>query len=227
MWIPTNIPGAVSARRAACCSATRPALARRRRPRRASRWPSPAGNSVTDFDPNLQSRLRAELGHRHPARIDPRHGAGSPLRRQPRHRLWRQVNINEINIFEQRLPERVPDRAGEPGDGARLRRTDPVCMAANRTRSNKYFGLAGQRPLPMIVTALAANNDATTRAADRAGTGRRAGQRDRHQRHAHDPPDRRRLSDQPVPGESDARSPARRTSKSTAATPTTTVCRWN
>ena len=35
-------------------------------------------------------------------------------------------------------------------------------MSANRAKSNQYFGLAGQQPLPMIFTALAANNDATS-----------------------------------------------------------------
>jgi hypothetical protein len=39
---------------------------------------------------------------------------------------------------------------------------DPVCMSMNRSRSGQYAGLAGQQPLPVISTALASNNDATS-----------------------------------------------------------------
>ena len=77
--------------------------------------------------------------------------------------LWRQVNINEINIFENGFLQRVQDGAAEPGHGARLlrRRTRSACRPT-AARSNQYFGLPGQQPLPMIFTALAANNDATS-----------------------------------------------------------------
>src|SRR5207249_3621883 len=39
---------------------------------------------------------------------------------------------------------------------------DPVCMSVNRSRSAQYAGLAGQQPLPIISSALASNNDATS-----------------------------------------------------------------
>ena len=40
-------------------------------------------------------------------------------------------------------------------------RTRSACPPT-AARSNQYFGLAGQQPLPIIFTALAANNDATS-----------------------------------------------------------------
>ncbi len=121
-----------------------------------------AGNNLADFDPHLRTGyvqswnigLQRELTRDTvlEVRYVGNHGT----------RLWRQINLNEINTlsngFLQEFQAAQRNLAAARGCSA----TDPVCMSANRSRSNNYFGLAGQTPLPMIVGALASNNDSTS-----------------------------------------------------------------
>ena len=110
-----------------------------------------AGNSVTDFDPNLKTGYVQSWDIGIPARTDARHGARSPLRRQPRHATCgAQVNINEINIFEQRLPQRVQDRAEQPGHRARLRRARPGLHVRQPQQSNSTSACRDSSRCPMI-----------------------------------------------------------------------------
>ena len=121
-----------------------------------------AGNSVTDFDPNLKTGyvqswdigIQRELTRDTvlEVRYVGNHGTD----------LWRQVNINEINIFENGFLNEFKTAQNNLALARGCASPDPVCMSANRARSNQYFGLPGQQPLPLIFTALAANNDATS-----------------------------------------------------------------
>src|SRR6185369_15309298 len=70
--------------------------------------------------------------------------------------------INEINIFENGFNNEFKTAQNNLALARGCASPDPVCMSANRARSNQYFGLPGQQPLPLIFTALAANNDATS-----------------------------------------------------------------
>jgi hypothetical protein len=65
--------------------------------------------------------------------------------------LWRTINLNEINIFENGF---VNEFKTAQANLALARQTNPS--------STQYFGLAGQAPLPIITTALASNNDSTS-----------------------------------------------------------------
>ena len=119
-------------------------------------------NSVTDFDPNLKTGyvqswdigIQRELTRDTvlEVRYVGNHGTD----------LWRQVNINEINIFENGFVNEFKTAQNNLALARGCASPDPVCMSANRARSNQYFGLPGQQPLPLIFTALAANNDATS-----------------------------------------------------------------
>ena len=121
-----------------------------------------AGNSVTDFDPNIKTGyvqswdigIQRELTRDTvlEVRYVGNHGTD----------LWRQVNINEINIFENGFNNEFKTAQNNLALARGCASPDPVCMSANRARSNQYFGLPGQQPLPLIFTALAANNDATS-----------------------------------------------------------------
>jgi hypothetical protein len=121
-----------------------------------------ATNSVTDFSPNLKTGyvqswdigIQRELTRDTvlEVRYVGNHGTD----------LWRQVNINEINIFENGFADEFKIAQNNLALARGCSSADPVCMSANRARSNQYFGLAGQQPLPLIFTALAANNDATS-----------------------------------------------------------------
>jgi hypothetical protein len=121
-----------------------------------------AGNNVADFDPNLKSGYVQSwnLGLQREITRD----TVLEIRYVGNHgtRLWRQVNLNEINTlsngFLQEFQQAQQNLAAARGCSP----SDPVCMSANRAKSSNYFGLAGQAPLPMIVTALASNNDATS-----------------------------------------------------------------
>ena len=121
-----------------------------------------ATNSVNDFSPNLKTGyvqswdigIQRELTRDTvlEVRYVGNHGTD----------LWRQVNINEINIFENGFVNEFKTAQNNLALARGCASPDPVCMSANRNRSNQYFGLPGQQPLPMIFTALAANNDATS-----------------------------------------------------------------
>jgi hypothetical protein len=121
-----------------------------------------ATNSVNDFDPNLKTGyvqswdigIQRELTRDTvlEVRYVGNHGTD----------LWRQVNINEINIFENGFVNEFKTAQNNLAIARGCASPDPVCMSANRNRSNQYFGLPGQQPLPLIFTALAANNDATS-----------------------------------------------------------------
>ncbi|MGH7463111.1 MAG: hypothetical protein ACREMA_19050, partial [Longimicrobiales bacterium] len=65
-------------------------------------------------------------------------------------RLWRQININEVNIFENGF---LDEFKIAQENLAIARRTNPA--------SNQFAGLAGQRPLSIIQTALGFNSDTT------------------------------------------------------------------
>jgi hypothetical protein len=76
-------------------------------------------------------------------------------------KLWRQLELNEVNIFENGFLDEF--RIAQ--DNLRIAR------AANPS-SNQFGGLAGQRPIPLISTALGTTNDsafATTIARGEAG----------------------------------------------------------
>ena len=121
-----------------------------------------ATNSVSDFDPNLKTGyvqswdigIQRELTRDTvlEVRYVGNHGTD----------LWRQVNINEINIFENGFVNEFKTAQNNLALARGCASPDPVCMAVNRNRSNQYFGLPGQQALPLIFTALAANNDATS-----------------------------------------------------------------
>ena len=121
-----------------------------------------AGNSVNDFSPNLKTGyvqswdigLQRELTRDTvlEVRYVGNHGTD----------LWRQVNINEINIFENGFLNDFKVAQNNLALARGCASPDPVCMSANRGRSSQYVGLPGQQPLPIIFTALALNNDATS-----------------------------------------------------------------
>src|SRR6185369_5451573 len=121
-----------------------------------------AGNSVADFSPNLRTGyvqswdigLQREITRDTvlEVRYVGNHGTD----------LWRQVNINETNIFENGFLSEFQQAQQNLASARGCAVADPVCMSVNRTKSNNYFGLAGQATLPMIVTAIGSNNDATT-----------------------------------------------------------------
>jgi hypothetical protein len=112
--------------------------------------PVASGNSVNAFDPNLKQgyvqswtlSFQRELS---PAMVlDVRyvgnHGTG----------LWRQINLNEVNIFENGF---LNEFKTAQNNLTVARRTNP--------NSTQFAGLAGQAPLPIISTALGLNSDTT------------------------------------------------------------------
>jgi hypothetical protein len=121
-----------------------------------------AGNNVADFDPNLRTGyvqswnlgLQREITRDTvlEVRYVGNHGT----------RLWRQVNLNEINTLSNGFLQEFQQAQQNLASARGCSPSDPVCMSVNRGRSSNYFGLAGQAPLPMIVTALASNNDSTS-----------------------------------------------------------------
>ena len=121
-----------------------------------------AGNSVADFDPSLRTGyvqswdigLQREITRDTvlEVRYVGNHGTA----------LWRQININETNIFENGFLNEFKIAQQNLASARGCAVSDPVCMSVNRSKSNNYFGLAGQQSLPIIVTAIGSNNDATT-----------------------------------------------------------------
>ena len=121
-----------------------------------------AGNSVNDFSPNLKTGyvqswdigIQRELTRDTVIEIRYVGNHGTDL--------WRQINLNEINTIENGFTNEFKLAQQNLALARGCSASDPVCMSVNRSKSNQYFGLPGQAPLPMIFTALAANNDATS-----------------------------------------------------------------
>jgi Carboxypeptidase regulatory-like domain/TonB dependent receptor-like, beta-barrel len=121
-----------------------------------------AGNNVADFSPNLKTGyvqswdigLQRQLTRNTvlEVRYVGNHGTD----------LWRQVNLNEINVFENGFAAEARIAQQNLALARGCAPSDPVCMSVNRGKSNQYAGLAGQQPLQMITTALASNSDATS-----------------------------------------------------------------
>jgi hypothetical protein len=109
------------------------------------------GNSVADFDPNLhvgyvqswdfgiQRQLTKDTVLE--VRYVGNHGTG----------LWRQINLNEVNIFENGFLSEF-----------KIAQANLALARATTPTSNTYAGLAGQQPLPIISTAVGSNSDAST-----------------------------------------------------------------
>ena len=110
-----------------------------------------AGNSVNDFSSNLKVGYVQswDIGFQRELSRD----TVMELRYVGNHGtdLWRTINLNEVNIFENGF---LSEFKTAESNLALARKSNPT--------SNQYFGLAGQSPLPIIVTALASNTDATT-----------------------------------------------------------------
>ena len=113
--------------------------------------PVVAGNSVNDFDPNLRQAyvqswtfsFQREIGHN--TVLDVRYVGNHAVG------LWRQYNLNEVNIFENGF---LSEFQTAQANLALARQTNP--------NGTQFAGLAGQRPLPIITTALGLNSDTTT-----------------------------------------------------------------
>jgi hypothetical protein len=121
-----------------------------------------SGNSVADFSPNLRTGYVQswDIGIQREITRD----TVLEVRYVGNHAadLWRQVNLNEINIFENGFLNEFQIAQQNLASARGCTVGDAVCMSLNRNKSNNYFGLAGQQSLPMIVTAIGSNNDATT-----------------------------------------------------------------
>jgi hypothetical protein len=121
-----------------------------------------AGNSVNDFDPNIKTGyvqswdfgFQRELSR--DTVIEFRYVANHGTD------LWRTLNLNEINTVENGFGSEFRTAQQNLAVARGCATPDPVCMSANRSKSNQYFGLAGQQSLPMIFTSIASNNDQTT-----------------------------------------------------------------
>jgi hypothetical protein len=121
-----------------------------------------AGNSVADFSPNLRTGYVQswDIGIQREITRDTvlevryvgNHGTD----------LWRQVNLNEVNIFENGFLSEFQQAQANLAAARGCSVGDAVCMSVNRSKSSNYFGLAGQQSLPIITTAIGSNNDATT-----------------------------------------------------------------
>jgi hypothetical protein len=121
-----------------------------------------SGNSVADFSPNLRTGYVQswDIGIQREVTRD----TVLEVRYVGNHAtdLWRQVNLNEINVFENGFLNEFQIAQQNLASARGCSVGDAVCMSLNRAKSNNYFGLAGQQSLPMIVTAIGSNNDATT-----------------------------------------------------------------
>src|SRR5205814_7067800 len=98
-----------------------------------------AGNSITDFDPHLRVGyvqswdlgLQRELTRDTvlEVRYVGNHGT----------RLWRQVNINEINTLSNGFLEEFRVAQANLASARGCSASDPVCMGVNRGKSSNYF----------------------------------------------------------------------------------------
>jgi hypothetical protein len=121
-----------------------------------------AGNNIADFSPNLRTGYVQswDIGIQRQITRDTvlevryvgNHGTD----------LWRNININEVNIFENGFLNEFKLAQQNLAAARGCNVGDAVCLSANRGKSSNYFGLTGQQNLPMIVTAIGSNNDATT-----------------------------------------------------------------
>jgi len=124
--------------------------------------PVMAGNAIADYSPDLKVGyvqswnfgLQREITRNTvvEVRYVGNHGTD----------LWRQVNINEINIFENGFTNEFKIAQQNLAVARGCATPDPVCMSVNRSRSGQYAGLPGQQTLPIISASLASNNDATS-----------------------------------------------------------------
>ncbi len=121
-----------------------------------------AGNNVADFDPHLKTGYVQswDLGIQRELTRD----TVLEVRYVGNHgtKLWRQINLNEVNIFGNGFAREFKIAQNNLALARGCPAADPVCMSVNRGKSNQYFGLPGQQPLPLIFTALAVNSDATS-----------------------------------------------------------------
>ncbi|HEV8146283.1 MAG TPA: carboxypeptidase regulatory-like domain-containing protein [Bryobacteraceae bacterium] len=107
-------------------------------------------NSVAEFDPNLRTGYVQSwnFGFQRQLTKDTvmevryvgNHGTG----------LWRNININEINIIENGFLNEF-----------KIAQANLVLARQTTPNSNVYAGLAGQQPLPIISLSVGANNDTT------------------------------------------------------------------
>ncbi len=104
-----------------------------------------AGNSLSDYDPDLKSRYVESwtVGLQRPLSentiVEVRY-VGNRLKRQ-----WANLNLNEVNIFESGF----------------LSEFKAAQANLALTSTSQFAGLAGQSPLPILQTALGANSDTT------------------------------------------------------------------
>jgi hypothetical protein len=109
-----------------------------------------AGNAVNDFDPHLKVgyaqswnvSMQRELTRS--TVLDVRYVGNHGTR------LWRQMNFNEVNIFENGFL-----------DEFKIAQSNLGLARATNPNSNQFVGLPGQKPLPIIQTATGLNTDAT------------------------------------------------------------------
>ena len=112
---------------------------------------APAGVNIADFDPRLRIGYVQswDVGFQRELTRDTvleiryvgNHGTD----------LWRQINLNEINIFENGFLNEF-----------KIAQSNLAIARASSPGSNVYAGLPGQGPLPVISLAIGANNDVTT-----------------------------------------------------------------
>jgi hypothetical protein len=109
-----------------------------------------AGNSVNEFDPNLRMGYVQSWNFSLQRQITP--STVLDVRYVGNHgtTLWRQININEVNIFENGF---LAEFKIAQQNLALAQRTNPA--------STQFAGLPGQQPLPIITTALGLNSDNT------------------------------------------------------------------
>ena len=109
-----------------------------------------AGNSVNEFDPNLRMGYVQSWNISLQRQITP--STVLDIRYVGNHgtTLWRQVNINEVNIFENGFLEEF-----------KIAQQNLILAQRTNPSSTQFAGLAGQQPLPIISTALGLNSDTT------------------------------------------------------------------
>jgi hypothetical protein len=112
--------------------------------------PVAAGNSVNEFDPNLRMGYVQSWNFSLQRQITP--STVLDIRYVGNHgtTLWRQININEVNIFENGF---LSEFKIAQQNLALAQRTNPA--------STQFAGLSGQQPLPIITSALGLNSDTT------------------------------------------------------------------
>jgi Carboxypeptidase regulatory-like domain len=112
--------------------------------------PVVAGNSVNEFDPNLRMGYVQSWNVSLQRQITP--STVLDIRYVGNHgtTLWRQININEVNIFENGFLEEF-----------KVAQQNLALAQRSNPMSTQFAGLAGQQPLPIITTATGLNSDTT------------------------------------------------------------------